>query len=144
MIRRMTTGDVKRVRAISERTFQEGFLKSDLLEAIFDPTMTCLVAENVKGVRVGYAIFSEFQTVFHLVEVAIDGKYLRRGYGRQLIQHVIRRLSADGRRRIRVVVGEDNVVAQLFFKSLGFKWVNSIEKDYLMTYTHKSPVETTT
>jgi ribosomal-protein-alanine N-acetyltransferase len=77
-----------------------------------------------------------------IISVAVDPRFQRRGVGTGLLEKAIRDLAESNRDSISLVVRERNVDAQLFFKKLGFRVMQSItgyfsdsdETGYQMVY----------
>jgi len=91
------------------------------------------------GGRVGAAIaFEVAPRGFNVLRIAVSPQWRRRGVGRYLVEASVGHLAvsaASARRRIRTVVNEYDVRAQLFFRALGFavgtgkKGINKISPD---------------
>jgi ribosomal-protein-alanine N-acetyltransferase len=79
---------------------------------------------------------------FHVLTLAVDPAWRRKGIGRALVERLINKLSPHRRHQILLEVRETNLVAQLFFRSLGFRasrilrnfYADTVEHAYLIAY----------
>ena len=67
------------------------------------------------------------ETGVELLSMAVSAPYQRRGLGRQLVERLLARFEAQGHRRVKVVVGSDNVSARHLYASAGFEDRGTIE-----------------
>lgn len=65
-----------------------------------------------------------------LVNIAVIPDGRRIGYGRQMVQRLIEKLSQQRRQSIRCEVRESNLCAQLFFQSMGFRCERVLKRHY--------------
>jgi ribosomal-protein-alanine N-acetyltransferase len=61
---------------------------------------------------------------------AVHPAYQRNGVGRQMVEKLTGKLTADRRSRILLEIRETNLDAQLFFKAMGFRAVSVIRGFY--------------
>jgi len=60
------------------------------------------------------------ETEAHLLRIAVDPAFQRRGLGRDLLSAVLERASADGAVRTLLEVGASNRPARKLYEALGF------------------------
>ena len=84
-----------------------------------------LVDERVVGYIIGCIICDEF----HLNNIAVHPKYLRRSIGKALIKHIIKRIRYRDVQSILLEVCAHNISAQKCYQSIGFVQVGK-RKDY--------------
>jgi len=76
----------------------------------------------------GYMLFQERKRSVVIERMAVRRKQC--GYGRLLVNVLVKRLVASGRERADVVVSEMNVEAQLFLGAVGFRAVQVMRKAF--------------
>lgn len=87
-----------------------------------------LVAE-LEGKVVGYLVYQLNEIYLELLVMGVDPKHQRRGIGRLLVERAKTKLT-HGRRFLNVEgLQETNLVAQQFFRALGFKAI-AVERNY--------------
>lgn len=146
VIRWMLKEDLPNVLRIEQESFEFPWTKSDFLSCTHQPQCIAVVAE-VNGHVVGYMIYEMAQRHFHLLTLAVDPAWRRRGIGRALVERLINKLSPHRRHQIVLEVRETNLAAQLFFRNLGFRaceilhdfYSDTVEDAYLMVYDGPRP-----
>lgn len=92
----------------------------DFKHCIGSEDMGCLMAE-AGGIMAGYMVIESFRGSYEIRRIAVDAMLLRCGIGGMLVHALKRRLSLKGPHSLYVEVPEQNLKAQQFFRSLGFK-----------------------
>jgi ribosomal-protein-alanine N-acetyltransferase len=69
---------------------------------------------------VGALAFRREPFAFHIVQIAVDPRYRHRGFGRHLIQTLIREAQRQGIPTLVAEVRMENHAAIAFYKKLGF------------------------
>lgn len=80
---------------------------------------TCFVAEE-DGRLVGVILAGHDGRRGHISHTAVDGAYQRRGIGRQLVEHAMAALEAEGIIKVNLVVFSHNEKGNAFWEKLGF------------------------
>ena len=88
-----------------------------------------MVAEQGEKV-VGFMIYELHKTKLHILNFAVHPNCRRAGVGAQMVAKLISKLSSHRRTRITLEVRETNLVAQLFFRSQGFRAVRVLRAYY--------------
>lgn len=79
---------------------------------------------------VGYMIYERAKTRLQLLRIAVDHQRFRQGIGQQLMRRLLGKLEQRKElRNIVLEVRESNLNAQLFFKSMGFVWFETIKAE---------------
>ncbi len=131
--------DVAAILEIAAASFPHPWTEEDLLRQTRRGAVLPIVAEWGDEV-VGFCLYEIGQVRLHLLQLAVHPAYRRRGIGEQLVQRVRGKLSAGRRALLTVVVAEENLSAQRFFHSLGFRAVqvlrggNGSADGYLMHF----------
>lgn len=76
-----------------------------------EPVAFCAARECARKPFLGYALISDLYVL---------PEYQRKGCGRKLLSHTLRRLRADGYRNAVLETAEDNVAARRFYEKFGF------------------------
>ena len=92
-IRRLTYADLPQVIAIERRAFPTPWSLAMFVLELSKPSGICLAALEEDRV-VGYLVCSRYDTVWHLMNVAVDTRLLRRGIASALIERLFE--LADG------------------------------------------------
>src|SRR4051794_7503264 len=83
-IRRLTYADLPQVVSVERRAFPTPWSLAMFVLELSKPGGCCLVALR-DGTVVGYLVCSRFDTVYHVMNVAVDPALRRRGIGRALL-----------------------------------------------------------
>jgi ribosomal-protein-alanine N-acetyltransferase len=118
-IRRLTYADLPQVIAIERRAFPTPWSLAMFVLELSKPAGVCLAALQ-DGRLVGYLICSRYDTVWHLMNVAVDDRLLRRGIASALIERLFE--LADGpREQYTLEVRTSNDGAIRLYERFGFK-----------------------
>jgi len=75
-------------------------------------------------------IYELHKAKLHILNFAVHPNYRRTGVGGQMITQLISKLSNHRRTKITLAVRERNLIAQLFFRSQGFRAVRVLRAYY--------------
>ena len=118
-IRRLTYADLPQVIAIERRAFPTPWSLAMFVLELSKPAGVCLAALQ-DGRLVGYLICSRYNTVWHLMNVAVDDRLLRRGIASALIERLFE--LADGpSEQYTLEVRTSNDGAIRLYERYGFK-----------------------
>jgi ribosomal-protein-alanine N-acetyltransferase len=118
-IRRLTYADLPQVVAIERRAFPAPWSLAMFVLELSRPGGVCLVAVRQSRV-VGYEICSRYDTVWHLMDIAVDPDRRREGIARALIRSLLDRLPSD-QEQVTLEVRRSNLGAIALYESFGFK-----------------------
>lgn len=120
-VRDVESGDLPDVYEIAEDSFKDPYpLK--LLRHIYETDPEGFLAAEIDGEIVGYLIgLVRWGDMGHILAVAVDKPYRRRGVGSALMINAIDRLSRNGADKIRLEVRAGNEAAQNFYGKIGFE-----------------------
>ena len=118
-LRRLAYSDLPAVLAIERRSFQTPWSLAMFVLELSKPSSICLAAVR-DGELIGYLICSRYHTVWHVMNVAIDGKYRRRGVASTLIEHLFS-VTDRGGERYTLEVRVSNSEAISMYESFGFR-----------------------
>ncbi len=118
-IRRLAYGDLPQVIAIERRAFPTPWSLAMFVLELSKPSGICLAA--VRGTRVvGYTVCSRYDTVWHLMNVAVDDGHLREGIARALLQALFKRADRPAE-QYTLEVRMSNLGAIRLYESFGFR-----------------------
>ena len=114
-IRRLTYADLPQVVAIERRAFTSPWSLAMFVLELSKPSGICLAAV-VDRELAGYLICSRYDTVWHVMNVAVDPTLRRRGIATALIQRI-----ADPDAQLSLEVRPSNVGAIALYERFGFR-----------------------
>ena len=124
-IRWLIRRDLDRVLQIERASFRNPWTENELVADLRGKSTVGIVVE-IRDALAAFAIYDLAPAGILLLKLAVDPAYRKRGVGRRILCHLIRKL--NGRRRtLRAYVSERNLGAQLFFQRCGFL-ATSIER----------------
>lgn len=150
-VRWMIRRDMPEVMAIESESFEFPWSEDDFIRCLRQRNCIGMVAEHDEKV-IGFNIYELHTSRLHVLNVAVDCQYRRRGVGRQMLDKIVSKLSRDRRNRVLLEVRETNVPAQMFFKAQQFRAVSVLrdfyedtaEDAYLMQYRYQGERQTVT
>jgi ribosomal-protein-alanine N-acetyltransferase len=125
----MIRKDLQRVLEIENLCFEFPWSDNDFMVCLRERNHIGLVIEHQDSV-VGFIIYELQKHKLNILTIAIHPDYQNYDFGSTLVEYLIQKLSADKRTCITTSVRETNLIAQLFFKKIGFKWIKTIHKPY--------------
>jgi ribosomal-protein-alanine N-acetyltransferase len=150
MIRR----DMPEVLHTEQESFEHPWTEDNFLQCLRQRNCIGMVAEHGEKI-VGYMIYELHKSKLHIVNLAVQSAYRRRGIGAQMVAKLVSKLSSHRRTKITLEVRETNLPGQLFFRSQGFMaqrvlrsyYEDTNEDAYVMQYvlpgeSAEEPVET--
>jgi [ribosomal protein S18]-alanine N-acetyltransferase len=117
-IRRLIYADLPQVVAIERRAFTTPWSLAMFVLELSKPSGICLAAE-VDTELVGYLICSRYDTVWHVMNVAVDIDRRRRGIATALIAALLERVGEDA--QITLEVRKSNAGALSLYERFGFR-----------------------
>ena len=122
-IRRLTYADLPQVVAIERRAFTSPWSLAMFVLELSKPTGICLAAEipssHGEPELGGYLICSRYDTVWHVMNVAVDTTQRRRGIATAMIQSLLSRVERDA--QLTLEVRQSNTGAIRLYESFGFR-----------------------
>jgi ribosomal-protein-alanine N-acetyltransferase len=117
-VRRLTFADLPEVVAIERRAFTSPWSLAMFVLELSKPSGICLAAE-VEGDLVGYLICSRYDTVWHIMNVAVDPELRRRRIATTLLETLIGRVERDA--QLTLEVRRSNAGAIELYEGFGFR-----------------------
>ena len=118
-IRRLTYADLPQVIAIERRAFPAPWSLAMFVLELSKPSGVCLAALRGKRV-VGYLVCSRYDTVWHVMNVAVDPDVQSEGIGSALLAKLVEEVD-DERARFTLEVRRSNAHAIRVYERFGFR-----------------------
>jgi ribosomal-protein-alanine N-acetyltransferase len=118
-IRRLTYADLPQVIAVERRAFGTPWSLAMFVLELSKPSGICLAALR-EGRVVGYTVCSRYDSVWHLMNVAVDDRLRREGIATALIEHLFSLADAPGK-RYTLEVRTSNHAAIRLYERFGFR-----------------------
>jgi ribosomal-protein-alanine N-acetyltransferase len=118
-IRRLTYADLPQVIAIERRAFPTPWSLAMFVLELSKPSGVCLAALHGDTI-VGYCICSRYDTVFHIMNVAVEPTLRRTGLATALLNELFERVG-DPQARFTLEVRTSNDVAMRLYERHGFR-----------------------
>jgi [ribosomal protein S18]-alanine N-acetyltransferase len=119
-IRSLGYSDLPQVISIERRVFTTPWSLAMFVLEISKPSGLCLAAvDGASGRLVGYLVLSRYDTVWHLMNVAVDPIRQHQGIGRALLEEMIGRAGPD--EQYTLEVRTSNTPAIHLYESLSFR-----------------------
>jgi ribosomal-protein-alanine N-acetyltransferase len=117
-IRRLTYADLPQVVAIERRAFTTPWSLAMFVLELSKPSGVCLAAV-VETELAGYIVCSRYDTVWHVMNVAVDPDRRRRGIASALIQALLDRIGDEA--QVTLEVRRSNAGALILYERFGFR-----------------------
>jgi [ribosomal protein S18]-alanine N-acetyltransferase len=118
-IRRLNYADLPQVIAIERRAFPTPWSLAMFVLELSKPSGICLAARH-EGRIVGYLICSRYDTVWHLMNVAVDADLRRQGIASTLLERLFERADRPGE-QYTLEVRASNAAAMALYQRYGFR-----------------------
>jgi ribosomal-protein-alanine N-acetyltransferase len=118
-IRRLAYADLPQVIAIERRAFSTPWSLAMFVLELSKPSGICLAATR-GGRIVGYLVCSRYDTVWHVMNVAVDPRLLRGGIATTLLEHLFAAADGPGE-QYTLEVRPSNVAAIRLYEGFGFE-----------------------
>jgi [ribosomal protein S18]-alanine N-acetyltransferase len=121
-LRRLTLADLAAIERIEQRAYPTPWSRSMFAGEIAKQSSICLGAvDREDGERlVGYLIISRYADAWHVMNVAVDEAYRRRGIATMLLNRLFELTANDDRRGYTLEVRVSNGDAIKLYERLGF------------------------
>ena len=118
-IRSLGYSDLPQVIAIERRAFTTPWSLAMFVLELSKPSGVCLAALDEEGKLAGYLICARYDTVWHLMNIAVDPSMRRRGIARALLEQMLERAGSDCEYTLEVRTS--NAPAIALYERFGFR-----------------------
>jgi [ribosomal protein S18]-alanine N-acetyltransferase len=121
-IRPLSYADLPQVMAIERRAFTTPWSLAMFVLELAKPSGLCLAALDRAGRLTGYLVCARYDTVWHLMNVAVEPRLRRRGIARALLGEMIGRAGPESEYTLEVRTSNAGAIAlyeQFQFRSAG-------------------------
>lgn len=118
-VRRLVYADLPQVIAIERRAFPTPWSLAMFVLELSKPAGMCLTA-SIDGEMVGYLICSRYDTVWHVMNVAVDPAHRQQGVASRMLGELYFRVDDDGA-RFTLEVRRSNDTAIRLYEREGFR-----------------------
>ena len=119
-VRPLRLADLTEVEAIEQRAYQTPWSRSMFASELAKSTSICLGAFEGEQL-VGYIVNSRYVDAWHVMNVAVDPRFQRRGIATQLLERLFELTADDERRGYTLEVRVSNRDAIALYEKLGFE-----------------------
>ena len=119
-IRRLSTAELPEIEAIEKRAYKTPWSRSMFASELSKASSICLGAFEEDRL-VGYVVNSRYVDAWHVMNVAIDPDYQRRGIATRLLQRLFELTGDDNERGYTLEVRVSNKAAIRLYERLGFE-----------------------
>lgn len=127
MVRFATIEDLERIVEIENSSFDSPWSEDSLRYEIEENQLAEVFVIEINQEVVGYMSYMKIIDEVHINNIAIDSTKRGYGYGRELVESVLK--SFKGNYSVTLEVRNDNYIAINLYRSLGFEQMG-IRKDY--------------
>ena len=120
--RRLKLRDLGAIERIERASYPTPWSRSMFAGELAKPSSICLGAvDGETGDLTGYLIISRYVDAWHVMNLAIDVEYRRRGIATRMMERLFELTAGDGRRGYTLEVRISNDAAIKLYESLGFR-----------------------
>ena len=125
--RAMTERDLESVCAIEQRIYPFPWTRGNFVDSLHSGYL-CTVVE-CENVIAGYGVFTAAAGESHLLNLSIDARWQRRGFGRALLLYHVELARVCGASSLLLEVRPSNAVARALYAAEGFEQI-AVRRDY--------------
>ncbi len=127
-VRRLTYADLPQVMAVERRAFSTPWSLAMFVLELSKPSGICLAALRDERI-VAYVICSRYDTVWHVMNVAVDPSARRAGVATGMLDALLAEI-ADPRARLTLEVRRSNAAAIALYERFGFRSAGTRRRYY--------------
>ena len=122
LFRRLRLRDLGAIEQIERRSYPTPWSRSMFAGELAKPSSICLGAwDEDRGRLIGYLIISRYVDAWHVMNIAVDPPYRRRGIATMMMEELFELTAGDGRRGYTLEVRVSNQGAIKLYERLGFR-----------------------
>lgn len=128
-VRWMIRRDMAEVLNIESLCFEYPWGEEDFIHSLRQKNIIGMVVEHDERV-VGFMIYEIAVTRIDVLNFAVHPDFQRQGVGTVMVDKLTGKLSSQRRNLITIFIRETNLDAQLFFRTMGFRWGGTMRRYY--------------
>jgi [ribosomal protein S18]-alanine N-acetyltransferase len=130
-VRRLTLSDLGGIEKVERRAYPTPWSRSMFAGELSKPSSFCIGGFDTSGkVRIaGYLIVSRYVDAWHVMNLAVDESYRRRGLARRLLEELFVATSDDAMRGYTLEVRVSNTGAIRLYEEAGFR-ITGVRRGY--------------
>lgn len=135
-IRWILSRDIEEVVSIEKMVskacggFPTPWTEEEFLQTLRKTKCIGMVADHGDRI-VGFIIYELQKVGLEIMKLAVHPRWQRLGIGRRMVEKLIAKLPTHKRDRVWTDVRETNLVAQFFFRSLGFRAIEVLRNEFV-------------
>lgn len=133
IIKEMKEGDVGRILEIEQRSFITPWTKKMIDETLSSSISTGFIIEG-GNILLGYIMLYSVLNEAHILNIATNPDYRRKGYATQLVRHIIEYCGKRGISDFFLEVRDSNIKAIKLYRMFGFEVVGKRKGYYTDTH----------
>ncbi|MCX5813084.1 MAG: ribosomal protein S18-alanine N-acetyltransferase [Proteobacteria bacterium] len=133
VISKMQKGDIEKILEIEKRSFITPWTKKMLNETLSSPISISLVIKESK-LLLGYIMLYSVLNEAHILNLATNPDYRRRGYASRLIRHTIEYCEKRDISEFFLEVRDSNIKAKKLYRMFGFEVIGKRKGYYTDTH----------
>jgi ribosomal-protein-alanine N-acetyltransferase len=119
-IRALGYADLPQVIALERRAFPTPWSLAMFVLELSKPSSVCLAAVDAEtSALAGYLILARYDTVWHLMNIAVDPPRQRQGIARRLLAEMIERTGSDAQYTLEVRTSNERAIR--LYQHFGFR-----------------------
>jgi ribosomal-protein-alanine N-acetyltransferase len=119
-LRKLSADDLTAIEEIEVAAYPTPWSRSMFASELAKPSSICVGAFE-GDVLAGYMIISRYVDAWHVMNIAVESSYRRRGIATMLLEHLFDATQRDARRGYTLEVRVSNTGAQKLYERMGFK-----------------------
>jgi ribosomal-protein-alanine N-acetyltransferase len=127
-VRSLHYSDLPQVIAIERRAFPTPWSLAMFVLELSKPSGICLAALDSSAALTGYLVCSRYAEVWHLMNIAVDPEWRRRGIASELLAEMIARTGEDA--PLTLEVRTSNAGAIALYERFGFRTAGTRRRYY--------------
>ena len=128
-VREMTEGDIKDIAQLEKECFSEPWSENSLRDELTNETARFYVLRDSENL-LGYIGANNICNEFYITNVAVNSKCRGKGYGKILVNHLIKQGEAERAFFITLEVRKSNENAIKLYEKCGFKLIGERKNFY--------------
>jgi [ribosomal protein S18]-alanine N-acetyltransferase len=130
-IRRLTPADLGEIERIERHAYPTPWSRSMFAGELAKPSSVCVGAYDEENLQrlAGYLIVSRYVDAWHIMNIAVDDAYRRRGVAKQLLDELFATTAGDSLRGYTLEVRISNQRAISLYEHAGFR-ITGVRRGY--------------